>query len=452
MSVATKRTPRMTPATDGSPEPSSFVSLVRYSLYIPRLIWALFISYLHLLTEMLSIFTPRFWRRQVITEIRAHRRLYHTAFLGSDQPNLDVFLHGIRLIRVYVLSGTRFKIFNLFLMMLLFSTSFSYFFANSSSLAEHFVISDSLLVSKVKGSSLLALFLVISPVIIIFSGGVARKAMIFCTILFVTWFPVLAYFDYIQLISHNVPISPLKFANAIILGSLILGVSFGSYVIILGISFEALDRLREKYVARRHPDATVFAIMLTLLAECNADIRTWTDFSFKRRAINNLNRAANIIENDIVKKLVSSTAASSSIVKDQFHKIAGGLWNKILWITTPQDNTRHEFILRLRQFLMDFALGRWDALEKQDVIIDRRHSWIRRILSASRWCFLAFAPLVLLFLYENLVEPLSAPLKDYARPFVLGWLMVNLISLDPNWKEKLSGVKDLISLKGKNKE
>jgi hypothetical protein len=150
--------------------------------------------------------------------------------------------------------------------------------------------------------------------------------------------------------------------------------------------------------------------------------------------------------------LYPGTSASSSIVKDQFHKIAGGLWSKILWISTPQDNTRQEFIVKLQQFVTNVALGRWDSLERQDITFGLKKSWLARILFAVRWSLLEFGPIVLFYSYEHVIGPLNAPLGDYARLVTVVWLIANVISVDPLWKEKLSAVKDLITLKSKSKE
>ena len=59
---------------------------------------------------------------------------------------------------------------------------------------------------------------------------------------------------------------------------------------------------------------------------------------------------------------------------------------------------------------------------------------------------------MLFYSYEHVIGPLSAPLSDYAKLATVVWLIVNVISADPLWKEKLSAVKDLITLKSKSKE
>jgi hypothetical protein len=383
----------------------------------------------------------------VTHEIHFYRKVYGAAFARSGKSQLRTPFRSLHLICIYVRSIVQFRLLGyiaLFLIVtvILFTRDR---IGNSISLADILSISDAGLVSKVHGSSLLGLFLVGCILLSVLTEGIPRNAVIFSAIIFLLLSSSALYSDYTHVQSTFGPISLFRFLNAIAMGSLITLIWFALYGLFLLISVYGIAYLSEKYTGRRHPDAAVFVMILKLLRECNDNQGLWADFAFKRRAIDTLDKAARIIANDMTRKLVRNTSASSIVVKQQLCKIASGLWSKILWITTPRDDTRQEFIRRLQEFLTEFALGRWDALEKQDLAIDFTKPQINRVLSALRWCLFASWPLMVVYAYNWFGGPTNPLLNDYAKLAALGWLFVSVITLDPLWKDKLSAVRDLIS-------
>ncbi|GLR88980.1 hypothetical protein GCM10007857_56930 [Bradyrhizobium iriomotense] len=266
--------------------------------------------------------------------------------------------------------------------------------------------------------------------------------MIFCALGFIA-FVVLGIS-----VEYDPSMGIAKFANLVAIGGVLYLLYFASYMTALAAIGRLARVFKERYLARAYPDAATFLAIMNIAADCNKGERDWNNLNFRAGIIGQLDRAANIIENNLAKQLASLASDSSDVVKDQWHQIANGIRSKVQWITTPRDSTRQDMVVRLQAFLINFASGRWYALienEKFETTTLRNASTAKRIVTAGRSCLLAVAPIALTYGYQRLVAPLGEPVGSYATGFSLLWLFACALPIiDPQWKERLANVKDVV--------
>jgi hypothetical protein len=155
------------------------------------------------------------------------------------------------------------------------------------------------------------------------------------------------------------------------------------------------------------------------------------------------------MEGALVTKVTSRASDSRSVANSQLRLIAAGLRRKIIWILTPTEYTRKDFIDGLREFLKDFALGKWDSLVDRDVALATSVSSgvTSRILRIGQSLAIGVSPYLLITFYERFRHPLTQPLQDYANLLSVVWLGVCILSeIDPRWSERVGGFKEAVSI------
>jgi hypothetical protein len=196
--------------------------------------------------------------------------------------------------------------------------------------------------------------------------------------------------EYNAFVGVDDSITALNFVNGVVIGIIIFVSGFFALMLFLASCYRLVQAATSRVLARRLPIPAVSIVLMQILADVNQDPRRWNDPLFKQQAIGRLDRAADIIEFNIGNQLAGAASASESIVRESFRQIGGGLRNKIMWLITPKENTRQDFVATLQDILINLVLGQWDALERADPTKERGPSPIKRILSGGRHLLLAF--------------------------------------------------------------
>ena len=418
-------------------------SLVRALKTGLRVLFAPFVSYMRWLRESAEPFLPRFYR--ILSAAHRHRYMdtYRAAFANRERPPLKVARTAVQYFSRISKTEARLAAVMLFGGLIVVGPLFGFLLPSYlPSLGQLIVDPNEYPLSKASSTSLFMPFFLFSIISIIFCHGEERKVMIFCALIFVA---LLA----LAISSEYDPSTGLtRFANTVAIGGILNFLYFASYLTVLGVIAQVALAFKERYVARAHPDAATFVTLMRIAADCNQGERYWNNLDFKAKIIGQLDRAANIVDNNLAKQLASLAWDSSNDVKKQWHLIANGIRSKVQWITTPQDSTRQHLVVRLQDFLINFASGNWHALIENETFEPtalRRASTIKRIVSAGRFCLVAVGPIALVLGFQKFVAPLDDPVRSYFIGFSLVWLFVCLLPMDPQWKERLANLKDVVS-------
>ena len=429
------------PSARQSPVSFSLVGALQTGLLLP---FTLFVSYVHTLRKSIEPFLPRFYKTYSVAQRRRYKDIYRFAFANRERPTLIVARKAVQYFNRISKTEARLSAVIFFGVLIIAVPLFVFLLPSYlAPLVQVIVSPDEYPLSKASGTSTFTLAFLGSLASVILSHGEERKSLLFCTIVFVAFLVLAIYSEY------DPSIGIVRFANTVAIGVVMYLLYFASYLTVIAMIAQLSRVFKERYVARAHPDAATFLAVMRVAADCNKGERDWNNLDFRAKIIGQLDRAANIIDNNLAKQLASLASDSSNEVKEQWHQIASGIRSKVRWITTPQDSTRRDLIVRLQDFLINFALGRWHALienEKLETTALRRASRVKRIVSAGRSCLLAVTPIALILGCQRFVAPLDPLVGSYATFFSLLWLLVYAIpSMDPQWKERLANMKDLVS-------
>lgn len=432
-----ERRPTAPPAAPQAPVSFSLLRALKTGLLFPV---SLFVSYLHTLQEVSEPFLPRFYKVYVANQRRRYKDMYRVAFANRAKPPLRVarqavqYFNRIGKAEAWLLAVTTF-------VFLIIAVPLFVFLLPSWLLPLVQVIVDpsEYPISKATSTSMFTFAFLGTLTLAIFNRGEERRSMIFCALIFFAFLALGIYVEY------DPSIGAVRFANIVTIGIILDFLYIALYMTVLATLGRLARAFKDWYLARAYPDAATFLAIMRIAADCNADERNWNNLNFRAKIIGQLDRAANIIDNNLAKQLASSASGSSKVVKDQWHQIADGIRSKVQWITTPQDNTRQDLVVRLQDFLINFASGNWHALiehEQFDTTALRKASRVKRFVSGARACLLAVAPMALTYGYQRFVGDVGS----YAKSFSLLWFFVCVVPIiDPLWKERLATLKDVVS-------
>jgi hypothetical protein len=303
---------------------------------------------------------------------------------------------------------------------------------------------------KITGSAQLCLlFFLICLWSLIYSSGQQHLAMIFCAITLFTMLSTAIYAEYQDIMSTSPDLSALQFGVVIAIGLATTAIIYLAYFGFISIIFSYILELSKLVFSRRQPDAALFFLLCSMLVEQMGNKRSWNDPMFKRKAISNLDRAANLVDRALVFRLTSRASYGRTLANSQLRLIAAGLRTKILWVLTPMEHAREDLIYKLQEFIRNLALGRWDLLIEGDAGLaavppSGLTNWLLRIgLSLA----IGAAPFLGLKSYLWFGDPLSQQLKDYAGLSSMLWFAACVLSeIDPRWSERIGGLKEAISI------
>jgi hypothetical protein len=404
----------------------------------------MFVSYLHTLQELSEPFFLRFYKVYAANQRRRYKDMYRGAFANRARPPLRVARQAVQYFNRLGKAEAWLLALSTFVFLIIAVPLFVFLLPSwLLPLVQVIVDPSKYPISKATGTSMFTFAFLGTLTLAIFFRGEERRSMIFCAVIF---------FAFLALgisVEYDPSIGVLRFANLVTIGIIIDVLYVALYMTTLAALGRLVRAFREWYLARACPDAATFLAIMRIAADCNAGERNWNNLNFRAKIIGQLDRAANIIDNNLAKQLASSASGSSNVVKDQWHQIADGIRSKVQWITTPQDNTRQNLVARLQDFLINFASGNSHALiehEQSDTTALRKKTRVKRFVAGARACLLAVAPIVLTLGYQRLVAPLDEPVRSYATVVSLLWLFGCVVPIiDPQWKERVESVKAVIS-------
>ena len=428
------------PAARQSPGSFSLMRALQAGLRLPL---TLFVSYLHTLRKFGEPLLPRTYEAYSAAQRRRYKDLYRTAFANRARPPLKVARKAVQYFNGIAKTDVRLGAVGLFGGLAIAVPLFAFVLpSHLAPLVQVIVNPNDYPLSKASGTSLFSLAFFGGLALVVLSRGEERKSLIFSTLISAVLLALALAAEY------DSSVGKVKFINLVAIGSVIKLLYFAAYLTVLTAVAQLARQFKERYMARAYPDAATFVAIMRIAADCNKGERDWNSLDFRANIIGQLDRAADIIDDDLAKQLASMASGSSNVVTAQWHQIANGIRSKVQWITTPQDSTRQDLVVRLQDFLINFASGRWHALienEKFETTALRKASAVKRIVSAGRSCFLAVAPIALTYGYQRLVAPLGEPVGSYATGFSLLWFFgCALPIIDPRWKERLANLKDVV--------
>jgi hypothetical protein len=137
-------------------------------------------------------------------------------------------------------------------------------------------------------------------------------------------------------------------------------------------------------------------------------------------------------------------------------KLENSLRQKQIWLMTPRRDTKQVLLTELSHLLTVVMIGNWDELKFCDDPEVRSAIWrpYQRAFWLVKAVFTSVSPLtVYLCIKEFIGIQLISPWESYVQTGLVIWTVVSILSIvDPLLKDKITSVKDILSIAGSEKK
>ena len=244
----------------------------------------------------------------------------------------------------------------------------------------------------------------------------------------------------------------------VLLGLMSWGVVLGA---LFGVTWVALS-VATNWVRWRNPDALLAVALFSAMRDLEFHPDRWPDPEFRAGIARELGGASKIVRSFLFRRFEPADPATRFWQLRQADRIADGLAHKQRWLITPKPDTYGFLLGALSHCLVAVLSGTWDELarreaseasEAQDAAsgpdMSRGRRAVAILLGGLQTIAVAALPAAALWMARSrdLLTHVDSGTLDYVEIGVFVWAVLILaFMLDPRLRDKIAGVKDVISL------
>lgn len=209
-----------------------------------------------------------------------------------------------------------------------------------------------------------------------------------------------------------------------------------------------IENQNDLKIARIYPDSIIVDKLLDILIKLEKSQLFWNTTDFRKSIIDDLEKVAVHIENNLSYKFRTDDIKLDLWQKDIAKQIAASIRLLKRWVFTPKTDTRIQLIDKISFIFSCAACGNWDSLDRTPIDnISFVEVFRSRSIILGKKFLVIILPIFLFWVFQKTPFSLQGDLYNYvcAVIFIIA-ILIFLMEFDSDFSARISTLKELSSI------